>query len=190
LCSKSSNSPPASDHEWLIVGRVGKPHGVHGDVLVDIETDFPDRLTDDVEFGVGDESGPVEFHRVFRVRYHKRCWLLSVQDIRDRDAVESWRGRFLFLPELRNEDLPEGFVYEHHLVGLNAVSTSGEPYGEVTGVHPEGGQTRLVVRIGGSDYMVPYVPEIVLQVDLEAGTIVLDPPRGLLDDDAVVVDQG
>ncbi len=188
MCSKSSSSPPPSDAEWLIVGRVGKPHGVHGDVLVDIDTDFPERLQDGVEFGLGEETGPAEFHRVFRVRYHKRCWLLSVKGIRDRDTVESWRGRFLFLPELERKDLPEGFYYEHQLVGLTAFSTSGEPYGEVTAVHPEGGQTRLAVRYGGDDFLVPYVPEIVVQVDLEAGTIVLDPPDGLLDDNEVIAD--
>ncbi len=167
---------------------MGKPHGVHGDVLVEIITDFPDRLTDDVEFGVGDESGPVEYHRVFRVRDHKRSWLLSVKGIRDRDMVETWRGRFLFLPELPPEKLPEGFCYEHNLVGLAAVSASGEPYGEVTAVLPEGGQTRLVIRSGDREFLVPYVPEIVLRVDLESGTLVLDPPRGLLDDDAVIAD--
>jgi 16S rRNA processing protein RimM len=170
----------------LIVGRVGKPHGVHGDVLVDIETDFPERLADGVQFGRGDEDGPVEFHRVFRVRDHKRRWLLSVEGIRDRDTVEPWRGQFIFLPELPVDERPEGFYYEHQLVGLIAVSTTGESYGEVTAVHPEGGQTRLAIRSGRRDFLVPYVPEIVREVDLERGRIVLDPPRGLLDDDAVV----
>jgi len=188
LCSKSSSSPPPSDVDWLIVGRVGKPHGVHGDVLVEIDTDFPERLQDDVEFGLGEESGPVESHRVFRVRYHKHCWLLSVQGIRDRNSVESWRGRYIFLPKLAREDLPEGFFYQHELVGLTAVTTSGESCGEITEVLPEGGQTRLVVRRGGVEFLVPYVPEIVVRVDLDAGNIVLDPPLGLLDDNAVVAD--
>lgn len=186
MCSKSSNKTPPSNGQWLIVGRVGKPHGVHGDVLVHIMTDFPERLDDGVEFGIGNEDGPTEFYRVFRNRYHRGRWLLSVEGLRDRDAVEPWRGRFVFLPEQRLEDLPEGYYYEHHLVGLTARSASGESYGEVTAVDPEGGQVRLVIRAGRREFLVPYVPEIVKEVDLEAGSIILDPPRGLLDDDAAI----
>jgi len=186
LCSRSSNSETPIEPAWLIVGRVGKPHGVHGDLLVDIITDFPERLVEDVEFGLGDENGPSEFHRAFRVRNHKGCWLLSVTGVRDRSEVEEWRGRFLFLPEQPLEDLPAGYYYEHHLVGLSCVSVSGETLGEVTGLDTEGGQVRLGVRIGRREFQVPWVPEIVREVDLEGGRIVVDPPRGLLDDDAII----
>jgi 16S rRNA processing protein RimM len=171
--------------QWLIVGRVGKPHGVHGDVLVDIDTDFPERLADGVEFGLGGEDGPAEFLRAFRVRFHRGRWLLSVTGIRDREVVEGWRGRFIFLPEQSLDELPEGYYYEHHLVGLNAVSPTGEPLGNVTGIDRRGVQSLLVVRRDRREFLVPYVPEIVREVDLEGGRIVLDPPRGLLDDDAL-----
>jgi 16S rRNA processing protein RimM len=186
LCSRSSNSDTTAELGWLIVGRVGKPHGVHGDLLVDIMTDFPDRLVEDVEFGVGDETGPVAFHRVFRVRLHKGRWLLSVSGIRDRSAVEDWRGRFLFLPEQPLADLPEGYYYEHHLVGLTCVDRSGDSLGTVTGLDTDGGQIRLNVRIGRREHQIPYVPEIVLEVDLDRSRIVVDPPRGLLDDNAII----
>jgi 16S rRNA processing protein RimM len=166
---------------------VGKPHGVHGDVLVDIITDFPERLTDGLRFGLGAEDGPSEFHEVFRVRYHKGRWLLSVAGLRDRDAIGPWRGRFLFLPALALDELPEGYHYEHHLVGLECVSIAGESLGTVTALDPgAGGQRRLVVRRDRREFLVPYVPEIVREVDLERRRVVLDPPPGLLDDDAVI----
>jgi 16S rRNA processing protein RimM len=186
LCSRSSSSDGAVEPAWLIVGRVGKPHGVHGDVLVDIDTDFPERLKEGVRFGLGAEGGPEEFHEAFRVRYHKGRWLLSVTGLRDRSTIESWRGRFLFLPEQALDDLPEGYYYEHHLIGLECVAPGGEVLGTVTAVDPGPGQTRLVVRRGRRDFLVPYVPEIVREVDLAAGRLVVDAPPGLLDDDAVI----
>ena len=149
-------------------------------------TDFPDRMVEDVEFGVGDDQAPAEFHRVFRVRLHKGRWLLSVQGIRDRSAVEDWRGRFVYLPEQPLEDLPEGYYYEHHLVGLLVVDRSGDSLGTVTGLDSDGGQVRVNVRIGRREYQIPYVPEIILEVDLERGRIAVDPPRGLLDDNAII----
>lgn len=173
------------DRDWLVVGQVVKPHGVHGDLVVDIITDFPERLIDGVTFGVGDVAAPTEFHEAFRVRYHKRKWLLSVKDLRGRDAAETWRGRFLFLPEQTLDELPEGFFYEHHLVGLSCRSPEGVELGEITGVDLGPGQRRLIVRRDRREFLVPYVPEIVTEVDLEAKTATIDAPPGLLDDDSV-----
>ena len=174
-----------TSREWLIVGRAGKPHGVHGDLLVEIITDFPERLTDGVRFGIGDDSGPQEFFESFRVRYHKGRWLLSIQGIREREFVEGWRGRYLYLPEQALEDLPEGYYYEHHLTGLECRSPGGDVLGKVTGLDPGEGQSRLVVRDGKKEHLVPYVPEIVREVNLDGGFIIIDAPRGLLDDDAI-----
>lgn len=175
------------DREWLIVGRVGKPHGVHGDLLVEIITDFPERLTDGMTFGVGDDTAPSEFHEVFKIRFHKRRWLLSVSGLRDRDGAESWRGRYLYLPEQALDELPEDFYYEHHLVGLSCRSPRGDELGEITGVDQGPGQRRLIIRRGRREFMVPYVPEIVVDVDLDQGIVTLDAPPGLLDDKAVTV---
>jgi len=155
-------------------------------VLVDIDTDFPERLAEGVRFGLGGEDGPDELHEVFRVRYHKGKWLLSVKGVRDRSTIESWRGRFLFLPEQALDELPEGYYYEHHLIGLECVSPDGQILGTVTAVDPGQAQTRLVVRRDRRDFLVPYVPEIVREVDLAAGRLVVDAPPGLLDDDAVI----
>lgn len=177
-----------SNHPWLIVGRAGKPHGVHGDILVEIITDFPERMTDGVRFGLGGDAGPDEFHHVHRARYHKGRWLLSIRGIRDRAAVESWRGRYLFLPEQALSELPEGYYYEHHLVGLQCRAPGGEDVGRVIGLDPGVGQSRLVVRgIDGRERLVPFVPEIVREVSLEGEYVVIDAPPGLLDDSAVEV---
>ncbi|MCU0305364.1 MAG: ribosome maturation factor RimM [Thermoanaerobaculales bacterium] len=175
-----------ADRSWLVIGRVVKPHGVQGDLLVEIVTDFPERLTEGVVFGVGGEDGPRSHHEVVRARVHKGRWLLSVRGLRDRDAADSWRGHYLYLPEQSLDELPEGFVYEHHLVGLACRSPLGEDLGEVRGLDRGPGQQRLVVRRGRREFLVPYVPEIVTAVDLEAGTVTVDAPPGLLDDDAVM----
>ena len=180
-----SKSRGDQSRDWLIIGRAGKPHGVHGDLLVEIITDFPDRLSDGVRFGVGDDSRPDEFFEVHRVRYHKGRWLLSIRGIREREVVDGWRGRYLYLPEQALEDLPEGYYYEHHLVGLECRSPDGEVLGRVTGVDPGEGQARLVVRNGSRESLVPYVPEIVREVDLDGGFVIIDAPAGLLDDDAI-----
>jgi len=181
----TTSGPGDEGRDWLIIGRAGKPHGVHGDLLVEIITDFPERLSDGVRFGVGDDSRPEEFFEVHRSRFHKGRWLLSIRGIREREVVEGWRGKFLYLPEQALEDLPEGYFYEHHLTGLECRSPAGEALGRVTGLDPGEGQARLVVRNGDREFLVPYVPEIVKEVDPEGGFVIIDAPAGLLDDDAI-----
>ncbi len=181
------NDQPESEREWLIVGQIAKPHGVHGEIVAEAITDFPDRFRVGVTFGVGPDSGPVVFHEVHRVREHCGRWLFSVVGIREREPIESWRGQFLFLPALSREELPAGYYYEHELVGLSCVSPGGAVLGVVTGLDPDDTQTRLVVRRDDVDYLLPYVPAFVRSVDLVARRVVVDAPPGLLDDDAETV---
>lgn len=181
--TETANHP--REREWLIVGAVRKPHGVRGDLLVAILTDFPERLQTGVRFGLGPEEGPRSFHEVHHVRYHKGSWLLGVVGVRDRDVVGGWRGQYLFLPEQTAAELPEGYRYEHQLVGLECRSPEGEGLGEVVALDADGPQARLVVRREGRDFLVPYVPQIVTAVDLEKGVVTIEAPGGLLDDEFI-----
>ncbi len=174
-------------HDWLIVGCVIKPHGVHGDVVVEIISDFPERLQDDVEFGLGPAEGPEEFFHVHRVRLHKKRWLLSIKDIRSRETIEAWRGRYVFLPPLERQELPEGYYYEHELVGLQCRSPGNQDLGTVTGLDTGSCQTRLRMEHNGREHLVPWVGSIITEVDLESRTVTIDAPAGLLDDDAEIV---
>jgi len=179
----------SSNKEWLVVGRVGKPHGIHGDILVEVITDFPERLSTGVRFGIGPEKGPQSFHETHAVRFHKARWLLSTVGIRSRELIEEWRGQYLYLPEQSLDELPEGYYYEHHLAGLKCCSVDGEDLGTITGFDPDDTQIRIIVRREKKDYSVPWVPAIIIAVDLEAGTVTLDPPKGLLDDDAIEIER-
>ncbi len=170
-----------TERDWLIVGQLRKPHGVHGDLLAEIITDFPERLHDGARVGIGGDSGVDRFATASSVRYHKGAWLLTLDIADDRDAAEALRGHYLYLPEQALDELPEGYYYEHHLVGLECRGTDATVYGTVTGLDPGPGQTRLIVRKGHREHLVPYVDAIVVEVDLEAGRILLDPPDGLFE---------
>jgi 16S rRNA processing protein RimM len=169
---------------WLAVGRVRRPHGIHGEVAVETVTDFPERLVAGVEVGIGRESP--EFHKVVhQVRSHKGDWLLSFVGIRDRNEIEGWRGFWLFLPAQERSRLPENYYYEHELVGCRCRLADGTALGEVTELQTGPGGALLVVVAARGEVLVPFVLPNVVKVDLAACEIVLDPPRGLFDDDAL-----
>jgi 16S rRNA processing protein RimM len=171
----------------LVVGRIGRPHGVNGEVTVEVRTDDPDD-----RFAVGRalatdpaESGPLT---VDRVRRHSGRLLVRFAGVDDRDAAESLRGVLLVIDSA--ELPPSGDAdefYDHELIGLTAVTAAGMKIGVVTEVRHTGQDLLVIGRaagdIGGQEddeVMVPFVAALVPEVDVAAGRIVVDPPPGLL----------
>ena len=175
-------SGPEAD--WLAVGRVRRPHGIHGELTVEIVSDFPERLAAGTEIGLGEEA-PRLHVTVHQVRRHKGDWLLSFEDVRTREEVEGWRGLWVFLPAQERSSLPERYYYEHELVGCRCVSTDGTGLGEVSALEDGPGGALLTVVAAAGEVLVPFRSPIVVRVDLEARTVELDPPRGLFDGDAL-----
>lgn len=173
--------PPAG---WLAVGQVRRPHGIHGELLVEISTDFPERLAPGSEVGLGADS-PERFMTVSRLRSHKGCWLVSLEGMSTRDAVEPLRDLWLFLPEQPREALPPNYYYEHELVGLRCEDSRGAVLGRAEGLAELGGGALLRVSAADREVLVPFRSPIVVRVSLADGCIVLDPPRGLFDDQAL-----
>lgn len=169
----------------LVVGRIGKAHGVKGEVAVEVRTDDPDR-----RFAVGTsvhtepaERGPLT---VVRTRPHSGRLLVLFEGVTDRTAAEALRGTLLTVDSADSEPLddPDEF-YDHELMGLAVVTVDGTPVGEVQDVlHPPGPDLLVVGRDDGSEVLVPFVRDIVPSVDVTGGRLVVDPPVGLLDLDA------
>lgn len=173
----------------LVVGRVVRPHGVHGEVVVEIHTDSPDeRFVPEAVLGTDpSEVGPL---RIASVRRHygrmaagRGRLLIHFDGYPDRTAAETLRGVYLTvdsasLPPLED---PDEF-HDHQLVGLTAVSSDGTVLGQVVRVeHAPASDLLVLARPGGREALVPFVKAIVPEVDLAAGRVVLTPPEGLLD---------
>jgi 16S rRNA processing protein RimM len=171
----------------VVVGRIGRAHGLGGDVAVEVRTDEPERrmaegsvlLTDPVS------RGPLT---VTSGRVHSGRLLLRFAEVRDRTTAETLRGTLLLVdvdPEEGPDDEDEW--YDFQLVGLQAVRTGGDPLGQVSEVLHLPGQDLLAVRTpDGREVLIPFVSAIVPEVDLAGGRIVVDPPPGLVDPDEAV----
>jgi 16S rRNA processing protein RimM len=175
------------DLEQLVVGRVGRPHGVRGETSVEVRTDEPEerfragaRLGVRVPRAAAEERDPLT---VTGVRWHQGRLLVHFAEVADRDAAEALRGCLLLVevdPTARPSD-PEEF-YDHQLVGLRVQPVGGSMMGVVREVLHGGGQDLLVVRrVDGREVMVPFVAALVPDVDLESGHLVVADRPGLLD---------
>ncbi|WP_412516855.1 ribosome maturation factor RimM [Actinomadura madurae] len=167
--------------EPLVVGRIGRPHGVRGEVTIDVRTDEPGS-----RFAVGatvatdpSTAGPLT---VERARWHSGRLLVRFAGIGDRDAAEQLRGIWLVVGpgDIPPSADPDDF-HDQELIGLAVVTADGTDVGQVSGVLHHG-QDLLVVRGAGGEKLVPFVAALVPEVDVPGGRLVIDPPPGLLDE--------
>lgn len=169
------------------VGRVVKPHGIRGELMVDVSTDSAD-----VRFAVGSvlsvtsrDGAVLRSLTVTAARPHTGRLLVFFEGVADRDSAEELRGALLTasLADLPPIEDPDEF-YDHQIEGLAVVTVAGDAVGTVREVvHGAGGELLLVDRPDGSEVLVPFVSQIVPEVDVPGGRIVLDPPPGLLEED-------
>ncbi|WP_084040408.1 ribosome maturation factor RimM [Demequina sp. NBRC 110053] len=162
----------------LTVARIGRAHGLKGEVTVEVRTDIPeDRLLPGEEYETEPASaGPLT---IAGVRTQAGRWYLRFDQIASREAAEAARGVELVIDGDESDE--EDAWYVHELVGLAAVRSSGEAIGEVIDLLSMPAQDILVVKEpNGHRAMIPFVEDFVVEVDVEAGTVVVEPPYGLL----------
>lgn len=169
----------------VVVGRIGKPHGLRGEVTIDVRTDEPGlRFADGAVLEVEAPRGAAATWRslqVVRTRWHQGVLLVTFEELADRNAAEAARGIVLHaqLPADATPEDPEEF-YDHQLVGLAVVDTDGTALGTITSV-VHGAQDLLGVKaLDGRDTLVPFVAALVPEVDLAAGRVVVADRPGLV----------
>jgi 16S rRNA processing protein RimM len=162
-----------------------RPHGIRGEVSVEVRTDDPGQ-----RFAVGSvlgtdppSAGPLT---VVSTRWHSGRLLVSFAGVGDRTQAESLRGVWITVDAAQvpaTED-PDEF-HDHQLVGLTVVTTAGEQVGVVTDVRHHGQDLLVIEPAAGShrrgEVLVPFVAAIAVDVDVAGGRMVIDPPAGLLD---------
>lgn len=166
----------------VTIGVIIRAHGVRGDVLVDVRTDFPDeRFAEGRVVRTEPKSiGPLT---ITRAKKHGERMLVSFADIHDRAAAEVLKGTELQVEISADERTgdPDEF-FDHQLIGLTVVLDGGTVVGDVSDVIHGAAQDLLAIRVAvtEADVLVPFVADIVTAIDLEAGQLILDPPEGLL----------
>jgi 16S rRNA processing protein RimM len=176
--------PRTPPPERLVVGRVLRPHGVRGELSVEVLSDAPDRFAPGAVLGVGDPDGPVppEPAVVRAARLHLGRLLLSLEGVEDRDAADRFRGAWLSIPAASARPLEPDEFWPHQLVGLAVVDHQGRERGRVADVVPGAAHDLLAVELpGGDSVLVPAVAALVT-VELEAGRVLVDAVPGLLGD--------
>ena len=164
----------------VTVGRIGRPHGIRGDVVVGVRTDEPE-----LRFAKGSrlDTDPVGLGPLIVAgsRWHSGELLVRFAGIDDRDAAAELRGTWLLVDSatIAPPDDPDEFL-DGDLIGLAVRTVHGAAVGTVDDVLHSGQDVLVIKSPDGRDVMVPFVLPLVPEVDVAAGYLVIDPPEGLL----------
>ncbi len=165
--SKNANtgSPTHGEPVYLVVGLLRRPHGVHGEIMLEVKTDFPERLKVGEKLYLGDARMPVA---IASSRQHNKGLLLSFEGITDRDEIGHYRHHTL---SVRVDDwppLPEGQYYDFELIGLEVIEeATGEVLGELKEIIKTGANDVYLVKSeSGREILLPAIPDVVLDIDL------------------------
>ena len=184
--STGEGANPGREGIEVVVGRVGRPHGLRGEVTVEVRTDEPGR-----RFAAGavlraepprGSASPLRALNVAGSRWHSGTLLVRFAELPDREAAEAARGILLFatVDVAESPEDPDEY-YAHQLVGLAAYDEQGTHLGEVSGLVRGGSQDLLTVRTpDGREALVPFVKALVPEVDLAGGRVVVADRPGLV----------
>lgn len=167
-----------------VIGRIARAHGIRGQVIVNIDTDFPsERFEPGAELMLKREVRDAEPEpiTITTMRLHQGRPVIGIDGIGDMNAAMALVGAEIRIPREQLMPLPAGMFYWHDLIGCRVDTESGMTVGTVTRVERTTGHSHLVVDAASSEVLIPLVAAICTTVDPRHKRIVIDPPDGLLD---------
>lgn len=176
-------SEQRSQPEFVLVGRVVKPHGLEGEVLIRVMSDNPNRFDPGSELLLGPDPQAGRRVRVRESRRHLGRLLLTLDQAATLHEAELLRGELLFVAASDLQELEADAFWEHQLVGMTVRHQCGVTLGTVHEVLGRPGQDLWSIETPSGHVLFPAAGQLVISVDRDTGVIVIDPPEGLFESD-------
>jgi 16S rRNA processing protein RimM len=178
--NEKAGSPPLVGPAFLLVGILRRPHGVKGEVLMAVMTDFPERLKPGITLYLGSDHQPVT---IANVRHHNKGLIVAFEEFQSRTDLDHLRNQELFVRVDDRPALPDGQYYLHQLIGLQAVTEDGQNLGIIAEWIETGANGVFVVKPeDGGEILIPDIDEVIVGIDLKNGQINIRLIEGLLPD--------
>jgi 16S rRNA processing protein RimM len=178
----TSGSPPPGEPEYLLVGTIRRPHGVHGELLMDVATDFPERLQPGVKIFVGAAHVPTV---IAACRGHARGLLLTFEGVDTPESAGMYRNETVWVLAADRPPLPEGQYYHHELLGCTIEDEKRGSIGILAEILLTGANDVYVVQTPeGREVLLPAIAGVVLHIDVPNRIIRIRVPEGIEIDDS------
>lgn len=169
MAEKQDTGSPAGEPLYLSVGFLRRPHGVQGEIIMDLHTDFPERMKKGRKVFVGDEYKPVTFESV---RPYANGVLVKIKGVDTLEEAGLYRNQWVYIKKKDAPALPEGQYYKHELYGLKVVDEKDNPLGELVEIIETGANDVYVVRDeSGKEILLPAIASVILDLEPARGFI-------------------
>jgi len=180
--ANAAGSPPLGEPAFIAVGKLRHAHGVHGEILMEVYTDFPDRLQPGVILYLGQEDLQL---RLIKCRQHGKGLLMTFEGFSSPEEIGQYRNQIVYVKSIDRPPLENGEYYHHQLIGLRVVTRDGKTIGTVTEILETGASDVFVVLPeSGPEILIPVVDSFVHEINLDRREITVQLIPGMLAEEA------
>lgn len=163
--TKKTSGSPTGEPLYLSVGFLRRPHGVRGEIIMDLHTDFPERLRKGRKLFVGEDHKPMSLEAI---RPHAQGVLIKFKTVDTPEDAGQLRNQWVYAAMKDLPPLPPGQHYQHELLGMNVVDENGNPLGVLSEIMETGANDVYVVKDdSGKELLLPNIPSVVLDLDFD-----------------------
>jgi 16S rRNA processing protein RimM len=178
MAAEKKTGSPKGESIYLAIGYLRRPHGVSGEIIMDLHTDFPDRVKSGRKIYIGDKHEAATFDTV---RIHGDSMLISIKGYDTPETVGRFRNQWVYVKAKDVPPLPEGQHYKYEYIDLDVIDDNGNALGKIAEILETGANDVYVVRDeAGKEILLPAIPPVVLEVDMEARRMKVHLLEGLI----------
>ncbi|HXQ37185.1 MAG TPA: ribosome maturation factor RimM [Anaerolineales bacterium] len=160
---KNTSGSPDGEPVYLTVGFLRRPHGLHGEIIMDLHTDFPERMRSGRKLFVGEEHQPIT---LTNVRPHQAGLLVKFKGFETPEDAGRLRNQWVYIKARDVQPLPEGKIYQHDLFGFRVVDENDKWLGELVEIIETGANDVYVVKdASAKELLLPAIPSVILELD-------------------------
>lgn len=180
MTAENDSGSPSGESIYLAIGYLRRPHGVQGEIIMDLHTDFPERIKSGRKVYIGEKH---ETFTVRSVRAHGNGLLIKLRGFDSPETAGRFRNQWMYVKSSEVPALPEGRHYKHELIGLTVMTDAGEKLGMLNEVLETGANdVYIVLKEDGKEILLPAIPDVVLEVNMNERVMKVHLIDGLLDD--------
>jgi 16S rRNA processing protein RimM len=177
--AQKQSGPPEGGPVYLVIAFLRRPHGVQGEVIMDLHTDFPERITAGRKIFIGEKHEAATFESV---RAHGKGMLVKLRGFDTPEAAGRFRNQWVYVMAKDVPPLPEGQHYKYELVGLEVVDDLGNALGKLAEILETGANDVYVIRDdAGREILLPAIPSVILDIDMQQRSMRVHLLDGLVD---------
>jgi 16S rRNA processing protein RimM len=177
MATEKQPGSPKGESIYLAIGFLRRPHGVSGEIIMDLHTDFPDRIKAGRKVYIGDDHEAATFGSV---RVHGNGLLVSLRGYDTPETAGRFRNQWVYVKAKDVPPLPEGQHYKYEMIDLDVVDDNGNALGKLAEILETGANDVYIVRDeAGKEILLPAIPSVILNVDMEARIIKVHLLEGL-----------